>query len=301
MSTWVWKQGAVLFHSRLHLWSPTESTAGVAELVSLPCSNVVSSLVIHPRSPVNGLGWVSNQNYFQNNCLKDPGSAWAKALSTFMTSPGWNDSAPWLRDFCNQTEITFNGVTTPCNPPKDLNLIDRRTGKVDPGPYPATNVSGACSGYATGNSVNVIVVNSPKANFNFFDNGAYVDASNVTQNYSMSHTYKMNAQSATYYDDSLLKLNDYVGGDWGIDDLSSPIYSDTDNFVSCPLRSVGIQSSATKVFNIKKSTFKSFRARRGTHAILNRHLPPSYHNAHGLGFVATRMRGTAAALKLYAE
>ena len=300
MSTWVWKQGAILFHLRLHLWSPTESTKGVAELFSLPCSNVVSSLVIHPRFTRNGLGWISNQNYFQNNCLNDPGSAWAKALSTFMTSPGWNDIAPWLRDFCNQTEITFNGVTTPCNPLKGSNLIDQRTGLVDPGPYPATNVSGACSGYATGNSVNVIVVNASKANFNFFDNGAYIDASNVTQNYSTSHTFKMNAQSATYYDDSSLKLNDYAGGDWGIDDLSSPVYSDTDNFVSCPLRSVGIQSSATKVFNIKKSTFKSFRAHRNTYAILNRDLPPSYHDARG----TTRrphMPGKAAPLKFYNE
>ena len=232
----------------------------------------MSSLLVQVRGAVsNSAGSISNQNYFQNNCNKDPGIAWAKAVSTYMQNPKWQAAAPWLENFCDKESITWNGKTTPCNP-GNVEYVNPITGQVDPLPFPDAYTSGKCSGYATENDVQVIMINQG-AGTSFFYDGNYTDEANVTHALTLSHTYDMNSMRAFKYSDSALDSNKYRRCDWGIDNPDSPVYADFDNFISCPLSAVGIQIQDP--FSLSGSTFNSMIVGAHVHTILHQSLPNS--------------------------
>ena len=237
----------------------------------------MSSLIITSNRSASAVaGSISNQNYFQNNCLNDPGSFWADDLTkVYMPSPAWQQAAPWLVNFCAQTSVTWNGVTGSCNPVNDGTFTSPLTHKVDPTPFPSASVTGNCSGLVTENSISTIVIDRGNQWANWFLRDSHVmSLANNYTNYQLDYLYNMNTFAVTNYANMSVLFNDFANGDWGVDNPSFPLYTDFDNFNSCPLRQVGIQ--AVNPFSISASTYNSLIAGPHVHHVLHQALPSDH-------------------------
>lgn len=102
--------------------------------------NQVNNMVLVNNS--QQAGWISCQNFGENNCLKDPGTFWEAARLQYYNSFRWRKYWPYLTSFCSAG--AYDGVS--CNPA---------------GGEPAS-ATGACSGIPVGNSIQLTVV-APKS------------------------------------------------------------------------------------------------------------------------------------------
>ena len=198
-----------------------------------------------------------------NNCLLDPGSSWAAALTkTYFTSPSspWAKAAPQLIDFCNQTTVTWNNTAMPCNP----------VGRDSSGTYPTANQTGNCSGLPTSNFVNVVALDKPTSVFRLFNN---LYPSPTGGMLSTGYVFAMNTINVLRYTNLSAQVNDVIRGDFGVAS-TSPLYTDVTDFVSCPRSQVGIQSPSTSAPT--RAIFNSFIAGGHVRGIISRELPATY-------------------------
>lgn len=178
-------------------------------------------------------GFVSCQNYDQNNCLTNPGAYWDNIRKMYFNTPLIRSTFPAWNDFCDQT--TYNGL--PCNPAGSATA--EQTGK--------------CSGIPTGNNMTL---------FTDIQNKKKQIPAGVRNCASTPVAGAMNWFREHHIGVSDYKFNSIIKQDYGIDDKSSYVYKLNPNFISCPARLVGIKfvpdSAYFAAYNINQPSFWEF-------------------------------------------
>eukprot|EP00475_Leptophrys_vorax_P013660 TRINITY_DN20033_c0_g1_i4.p1 TRINITY_DN20033_c0_g1~~TRINITY_DN20033_c0_g1_i4.p1 ORF type:complete len:308 (-),score=22.47 TRINITY_DN20033_c0_g1_i4:130-1032(-) len=104
-------------------------------------NNVKGMIVIDSKEPANG--YISCQNYDQNNCDVGTGKGWAESLKSTYQTPGIKKLFPFLTGLCSKTSV--RGVN--CNAGTSSQYGPAKTGR--------------CSGLPTDNNVQIASVVSP--------------------------------------------------------------------------------------------------------------------------------------------
>ncbi|CAI5531554.1 unnamed protein product, partial [Closterium sp. Naga37s-1] len=164
-----------------------------------------------------------------NHCRKDPGSYWEAMRKLYYDTPEINKEWPWMKHVCRQTRI---GAYS-CNPP-------------GPGALTAHD-TGACSGMATENDVEYIVVDPDSlrdAEYRYCEKNPGADY--------------LNRQVVFRYTGDDMKFADYANQDFGVSE-GSVVLAEHPDFVSCPKKDIGIKAvsvqSYFKDWNIPEPPF----------------------------------------------
>eukprot|EP00850_Spirogloea_muscicola_P006802 SM000033S12323 [mRNA] locus=s33:181838:183797:- [translate_table: standard] len=180
-------------------------------------NSISSVLMVEIRGGLSA--WISCQNYFDNNCLKDPGNYWDYRWQTlWATNADVLAAAPFLDGWCDRSSV--DGFD--CNPPEQTNATAEVTGK--------------CSGMPTKNDVQVVVVAPPPK---YQKTPLFTQCSNLTNvpNFNSIGQLVYNGTDATQTD---LQFIDAANQDFGVQ-AGSPILTDLPNFKNCPRSQVGPQ------------------------------------------------------------
>ncbi|CAI7842516.1 unnamed protein product, partial [Closterium sp. NIES-54] len=174
-------------------------------------------------------GYITCFTVTVNHCRKDPGSYWEAMRKLYYDTPEINKEWPWMKHVCRQTRI---GAYS-CNPPGPNALTAHDTG--------------ACSGMATENDVEYIVV----------DPDTLRDAEYRYCELNPGADY-LNRQIVFRYTGDDMKFADYANQDFGVSE-GSVVLAEHPDFVSCPKKDIGIKAvsvqSYFKDWNIPEPPF----------------------------------------------
>lgn len=158
-------------------------------------------------------GWISCQNYEENNCRLDPGTYWEAQRLKYYNTFRWKKYWPYLSTVCSTTQ--YDGVQ--CNPKGGANAT----------------ATGHCSGLPVGNVVEVTMI-QPRmsaglipSGFRFCEDLPNVPRLNRVQQYS-------------YPSIAAAGFANPARGDFGLKSTSRLRWAQP-HFASCPRASVGPQ------------------------------------------------------------
>ncbi|GJP59757.1 hypothetical protein CLOP_g15126 [Closterium sp. NIES-67] len=174
-------------------------------------------------------GYITCFTVTVNHCGKDPGSYWEAMRKLYYDTPEINKEWPWMKHVCRQTRI---GAYS-CNPRGHNALTAHETG--------------ACSGLATENDVEYIVVDP--------DTSRDAEYRYCERNPGAHH---LNRQVVYRYSGDEMKFADYKNEDFAVTE-GSVVLAKHPEFVSCPRKDVGTKPvsihSYYKDWNIPEPSF----------------------------------------------
>ncbi|GJP41963.1 hypothetical protein CLOM_g1574 [Closterium sp. NIES-68] len=180
--------------------------------------NVIKDVVM--KGQIGAVGWCTCLTPTVNNCLKDPGLYWENMRKAYYDTPTFRKYWPWWKNVCQESAV--NGQN--CNPKGGMTAA--QTGK--------------CSGLATENQLDLILVNTSRDSLEY----------KYCETLPAMHKLNKHSHVTVGYVPSA-GFRNYKRNDLGLK-LWSDIRLKRPTFLSCPRRTTGPQKKINAAWYLRR-------------------------------------------------